>query len=559
MNFDEIKDKLAKLENYKRELRQLSRPTKTVSAIMADANALFAQSQFQEAQEQEKNRYVVVQFIVHFVFLPILRCIQRICLDRTIRGPQDLSLFSWCEGEYANNVYNALALCDSKTRREIFTQLGPADSLRYHFDNGIDDFCNYIETNSISLEGIRNWAWCVCLLKDSMTMLEVPLNPDATCETKERFELYTKEVIREATSGRTKNEFSARFLMHIHNLEKDNCKNIGHITQDQAEEIVILLQMVLYIFWNSERQVEFIDGYESGLIEGIIRRTRRVVLIGDKTLSDWYSNAHEKFIETAEKYPQSLILPPDEIKIEQHSSIIETTEVPIDYEEPADMPGINKVIGSLLEKAIPSQYAEKISMEDVYEWIGDPNRYEFSDKSIFEQCKPKPEDKDKYIGLKENITRNGLLFCIFVNSLANIGYLVNTEENLQRFVFRLTGCTLKDYEEMKKSEAVKLLSSPYGKGTNQTSKALWFIIQSICDTGNNGGSRQTIESKGSVYEKSTRLFAYSLDKDEQRWFTDKNNYKQTSNHQRADDRIKVLLYLLFDVPIKKSDKQTSRS
>lgn len=536
MNFDEIKDEQAKLEKYKRELRQLSRPTKTASAIIADANALFAQCQFQGDQEQERNRYVVGQFIVHFVFLPILRCIQRICLDRSIRGPQNLSLFSWCEGEYANNVYKALVLCDSKTRREIFTQLGPADSLRYHFDNGIDDFCNYIEKNSISLEGIRNWAWCVCLQNDSMSMFEVSLNPDAPCEIKEQFELYIKEVIREATSGRTRNELSNRFLKHIHNLEEENCNNVGHITQDQAEEIVILLQMVLYIFWNIERQVEFIDGYESGLIEGIIGRTGRVVLIGDKTLSDWYSNTHERFVETAKKNPQSLILPPDEIIIEHPSSIAEIAEVPIDYQEPADMPGIKKAIGSLMDKEIPGQYAEKISMEDIYEWTGDPNRYKFRDKSIFKQCNPNPDEKSKeYIGIDETITRDGLLFCIFVNSLANIGYLENTEENLQRFVFRLTGRTLKDREQMKDSKAVvKLLSSPYGKGTNQTSKALWYIIRSICDTANNGGSRQKIESKGSVYEKSTKLFAFGTD--EQRWFTNKKNYMQTVNHQRADDR-----------------------
>lgn len=547
MNFDEIKDKLAKLGNYKRELRQLCRPTKTVSAIMADANALFAQSQFQEAQEQEKNRYVVVQFIVHFVFLPILRCIQRICLDRTIRGTQDLSWFSWCEGEYANNVYKALTLCDSKTRRELFTQLGPADSLRYHFDNGIDDFCNYIETNSISLEGIRNWAWCVCLLNDSMTMLETSLNPNATCETKEQLELYTKEVIRDVTCGRTRNELSNRFLKHIHNLEEENCKNVGHITQNQAEEIVILLLMVLYIFWNIERQVEFIDGYESGLIEGIISRTGRVVLIGDKTLSDWYSNAHEKFIETAEKYPQSLILPPDEIKIEQHSSIIETSVMPINYEEPADLPGINDVIDSVTNKQIPNQYAGKTSIDDVYKWLGDPREYKYRNLDLFERSNPSPQEHNSYIGLKN--VPSAIKFVIFVNCLANIGYLENTEENLQCFVYRLTGRTLKDSESMKESSPVKLLSTEYGKRTNITSKALWYIIYCICNNDNNGGATTDIKAKGSVYEKSTRLFMF--DSVEQEWFTDKKNYEQTVNHQRADERIKVLMYLLFDVPIEK--------
>lgn len=193
----------------------------------------------------------------------------------------------------------------------------------------------------------------------------------------------------------------------------------------------------------------------------------------------------------------------------------------------------------------------KLEDSRILELFGDPRQYNYRDLDLFESTSPSLKDHDSYLGLRERL--DNYMFVIFVNSLANIGYLENTEENLQRFVFRLTGRTLKDREQMKNSKAVvKLLSSPYGKGTNQTSKALWYIIQSICDTANNGGSRQKIESKGSVYEKSTKLFAFGTD--EQRWFTNKKNYMQTVNHQRADDRIKVLLYLLFDVPIKNSNK-----
>lgn len=226
-----------------------------------------------------------------------------------------------------------------------------------------------------------------------------------------------------------------------------------------------------------------------------------------------------------------------------------------EFNSPEDLPKIKDVlmeIVSKLDNGTEIWSLIRLSENEIIELFGDPRDYKYKDLGLFEQSNPSIQELDSYCGLR--ITPDDYKFVIFVNSLANIGYLENTEENLQRFVFRLTGCTLKDYGQMKNSEAVKLLSTQYGKGTNQTSKALWYIIKSICDTGNKGGSLQKIESTGSVYEKSTRLFAFSSDIDEQRWFTDEKKYTQTANHQRADDRIKVLLYLLFNVPIQKSDK-----
>lgn len=192
-----------------------------------------------------------------------------------------------------------------------------------------------------------------------------------------------------------------------------------------------------------------------------------------------------------------------------------------DYESPKDLPNIKSVLEEivLIVEDLPKT---KLSDIEIIKWFGDPRQYKYRDLDLFDKSKPSHDELDSYLGLGKEL--DGLLFCIFVNSLANIGYLENTEENLQRFVFRLTGRTLKDREQMKDSKAVvKLLSSQYDKGSNQTSKALWYIIKSICDTANNGGSRQKIKSKGSVYEKSTKLFAFSSDEAEQNWFTDENN------------------------------------
>lgn len=219
------------------------------------------------------------------------------------------------------------------------------------------------------------------------------------------------------------------------------------------------------------------------------------------------------------------------------------------FNSPEDLPKIKDVlmeIVSKLDNGTEIRSLKQLSENEIIELFGNPRDYKYRDLGLFEQSNPSIQELGSYCGLR--ITPDDYKFVIFVNSLANIGYLENTEENLQRFVFRLTGRTLKDREQMKDSEAVvKLLSTQYGKGTNQTSKALWYIIKSICDTGNKGGSLQDRELKGSVYEKSTRLFAFSTD--EQRWFADEKNYTQTLNHRRADDRIKVLLFLLFNVSI----------
>lgn len=404
-------------------------------------------------------------------------------------------------------VYDFLTNRNPASSKAALLSLEDGNNLYYHYLEGKDDFCKYVLDQKVNLRGLAQTAYVYLQCESYIKYIE-----DCASTVEDR--IIAMHLLKE--------QFPTKNSQELAELVDDNNGMLS--IPDMKKYIETVFRLL---------EQTGITNEEQAIIINILNRE----------------------CEIPDKYLKGRVNLSDKTTVDKNNPIEKAAPwLSEDYEDPKDLMGIKDVLNGILDK-LEVMSGSKLENSQILESFGDPRQYKYRDLGLFDKSNPSHDELDSYLGLSES--PNNYKFIIFVNSLANIGYLENTEENLQRFVFRLTGRTLKDRDQMKKSEAVNLLSSSYGKGEYKTSKALWYIIRSICDTKNNGGSRQTIKKKGSIYKKSTRLFAFSSNKNEQRWFTDEMNYKQTSNHQRADDRIKVLLYLLFDVPIKESGKSAN--
>lgn len=530
---DSIEHISYKIERYNDYLQQLKEDSKP--CLLAPEEISFLNNHIsywgKELEDQERMSAYIVDYMSN-VYKPLLKVICRVLLHEATSFMSDFAKINKRVEKRATprDIYRALYLCDEDVRFELLQLENNtwAEETIAQFNCGEESFIRFVTDKNLCLDQLSKWAKWVNTLETIINGVNTVEKPGSGDQLQFLF------------------DHPSLFIHNYQDLsltERTGLNILGKLFGKKINIWGIELILHLFITWYWEHLYSSFDESEDYIVMDIVCRKCKYFSSGsfEQTYYHWNVLKYGIPPEIGNNTPKE-----SDSKKQQWTPIWQHD----DYEDPKELMGMKDVLNGIFDKL---EVVSDSKLEDsrILELFGDPRQYNYRDLDLFESTSPSLKDHDSYLGLRERL--DNYMFVIFVNSLANIGYLENTEENLQRFVFRLTGRTLKDREQMKDSKAVvKLLSSPYGKGTNQTSKALWYIIQSICDTANNGGSRQKIESKGSVYEKSTKLFAFGTD--EQRWFTNKKNYMQTVNHQRADDRIKVLLYLLFDVPIKNSNK-----
>lgn len=215
-----------------------------------------------------------------------------------------------------------------------------------------------------------------------------------------------------------------------------------------------------------------------------------------------------------------------------------------DYRDPDGLLGIGKElrsIGTDLLKNVSADHAEVLS------WLGDPTKYNFRDIVISpsEINKGKENKKDnvgrlfEYWGIKRQYSTNPLRFCIFINALANMGYLDNTADNLRAFAYRMCGPIFPNVEHKKDKIHVGIHKTK-GQTKHCTPKALFYIIKHLVDYTPNYPS---------MYKRLMEWVEYSSEED--REYVKKNTEKspQTRIINECDTDIKLLMNLLWGIPI----------